>query len=154
MIESHVTRGETLLRDLSSVPEVVVQAVRHHHEREDGMGYPDGLKGDEIPLGAKIIVVCDAVDAMLSDRPYRRALNVPSVLEQLHTHSGTQFDTKIVTALTRSNILTDFAEMMREVREGSSRPTLVDDTPAIVAPVPLVPLRARRTAARARTSRG
>lgn len=154
VIESHVTRGETLLRDLSSVPEVVVQAVRHHHEREDGMGYPDGLKGDEIPLGAKIIVVCDAVDAMLSDRPYRRALNVPSVLEQLHTHSGTQFDTKIVTALTRSNILTDFAEMMREVREGSSRPTLVDDTPAIVAPVPLVPLRARRTAARARTSRG
>jgi len=57
IIESHVTRGEQLLRDLSSVPEPVVLSVRHHHEREDGKGYPDGLVGDEIPIGAKIIVV-------------------------------------------------------------------------------------------------
>jgi putative nucleotidyltransferase with HDIG domain len=85
IMESHVTRGVKLLRDLSSVPEEVVRIVRHHHEREDGNGYPDGLLAHEIPIGSKIIVLCDAVDAMLSDRPYRDALPLSAVLEQLET---------------------------------------------------------------------
>ena len=63
IIESHVTKGVSLLRDLSSVPESVIKTVRHHHEREDGNGYPDRLLGDEIPIGAKIIAACDAVGA-------------------------------------------------------------------------------------------
>ena len=116
VIESHVTRGEQLLRDLSSVPEEVVKAVRHHHEREDGNGYPDGLLGDEIPVGAKVIVVCDAVDAMLSDRPYRRALPLRLVLEQLELHRGQQFDHRVVMALTSSDILTRYAEELRASR--------------------------------------
>jgi putative nucleotidyltransferase with HDIG domain len=116
IIESHVTRGEQLLRDLSSVPEDVVRAVRHHHEREDGKGYPDGLLGDEIPIGAKIIVVCDAVDAMLSDRPYRKALALRLVLEQLEQHRGQQFDHRVIQALVSSDILAEFAEVMRNVR--------------------------------------
>jgi HD-GYP domain-containing protein (c-di-GMP phosphodiesterase class II) len=116
VIESHVTRGEQLLRDLSSVPEAVVKAVRHHHEREDGKGYPDRLIGDEIPIGAKIIVVCDAVDAMLSDRPYRKALPLSVVLEQLDVHAGKQFDHRVVKGLVSSDILADYAEMMSGTR--------------------------------------
>jgi putative nucleotidyltransferase with HDIG domain len=117
MIESHVERGVQLLRDLSSVHEDVVRAVRHHHEREDGNGYPDGLLGDEIPIGAKIIVVCDAVDAMLSDRPYRRALQLTDVLTQLQEHAGRQFDHRVVRAIMRSDILADYAAAMRDQRD-------------------------------------
>ena len=118
IIESHVTRGEQLLRDLSSMPEAVVLAVRHHHEREDGLGYPDGLRGTEIPIGAKIIVACDAIDAMLSDRPYRSALPLPLVREQLEEHAGRQFDIRIVEVLGESRILEDYATMMQKVRIG------------------------------------
>jgi putative nucleotidyltransferase with HDIG domain len=118
MIQSHVTRGEQLLRDLSSVPESVVLSVRHHHEREDGCGYPDGLAGSEIPIGAKIIIVCDAVDAMFSDRPYRRALPLSVVREQLNEHAGRQFDEGIVEVLESTTVLEEYANMMRENRLG------------------------------------
>jgi putative nucleotidyltransferase with HDIG domain len=134
IIESHVTKGEQLLRDLSSVPDDVVKAVRHHHEREDGKGYPDGLLGDEIPIGAKIIVVCDAVDAMLSDRPYRNALPLTVVLEQLDQHGGKQFDHRVVHALVRSDILAEYAEMMRESRVELEP---VPEESIAVAPLPL-----------------
>ena len=143
IIQSNVTRGEQLLRDLSSVPEPVVRAVRHHHEREDGRGYPDGLLGDEIPIGAKIIVVCDAVDAMLSDRPYRRALPLAKVMEQLESHGGQQFDHRVVRALVSSDILSEYAEMMRAGRVDSSGDDL---SPAASAPV--TPIRKRRRARR------
>lgn len=117
IIQSHVVVGEQLLRDLSSVPEDVVRSVRHHHEREDGGGYPDGLTGSEIPIGAKIISICDAIDAMLSDRPYRRALPVSVVVEQLREHAGRQFDGKIVEVFLASGLLGEYAGVMRGVRE-------------------------------------
>ena len=91
----------------------MIRSVRHHHERVDGSGYPDGLMGVVIPLGARIIAVCDAVDAMLSDRPYRSALTVPVVLQQLSEHAGRQFDPTIVDAVLKSDILTDYADTMR-----------------------------------------
>jgi putative nucleotidyltransferase with HDIG domain len=121
IMESHVTRGVQLLRDLSSVPDDVVRIVRHHHEREDGKGYPDGLLGDEIPMGSKIIVLCDAVDAMLSDRPYRGALPLATVLEQLQQNAGRQFDHRVVRAATRSQILAEYAETMRIARAEAAR---------------------------------
>jgi len=142
VIQSHVTRGEQLLRDLSSVPEEVVRIVRHHHEREDGTGYPDGLLGDEIPIGSKIIVVCDAVDAMLSDRPYRDALPLSRVVQELHSLAGRQFDHRVVRVLTRTAILAQFADEMRVSRE----PRMVNrdrDSSAVLEsePVPVpVPL--------------
>ncbi len=126
IMESHVTRGVQLLRDLSSVPDEVVKIVRHHHEREDGKGYPDGLLGDEIPIGSKIIVLCDAVDAMLSDRPYRGALPFAAVLEQLQQNAGRQFDHRVVRAATRSQILAEYAETMRLVRLESARVAVLD----------------------------
>jgi putative nucleotidyltransferase with HDIG domain len=131
IIESHVTRGEQLLRDLSSVPEEVVKIVRHHHEREDGAGYPDGLLGDEIPIGSKIIVACDAVDAMLSDRPYRKALPLAIVVEQLNEHAGRQFDHRVVRALVQSTILESFADTMRAAREQQALEKTGDRAPAI-----------------------
>jgi len=143
IIESHVVRGEQLLRDLSSVPESVVLAVRHHHEREDGKGYPDGLVGDDIPVGAKIIVVCDAIDAMLSDRPYRKALPLSVVFDELKEHAGTHFDLELVKLLLRSDILADYAEMMRVQREAtaSSLAALGEDT-RLVPPLPVPSLMA------------
>jgi len=107
VIESHVTKGVELLTSLSSFPSEVVSAVRHHHEREDGKGYPDGLAGDAIPLGAKIIKVCDAIDAMLSDRPYRSALSLAQVKEQLITYAGIQFDPDVVRCVVASTVLED-----------------------------------------------
>lgn len=70
--------------------------VRHHHERIDGSGYPDGLKGEEIPIGARIIGIADAFEAMTSDRPYRTALSVEEAAEELKRCAGTQFDAELV----------------------------------------------------------
>ena len=110
VIQSHVTTGVELLESLSSYPEAVLGAVRHHHERVDGGGYPHGLAGNEIPIGARIIKVADAVDAMLSDRPYRNALSVAVVREELLEFCGTQFDPGVVHALLSSSVLNDHAD--------------------------------------------
>ena len=116
VIQSHVTKGEELLRNLSSFPEDILLTVRHHHEREDGGGYPDGLSGDGIPIGARIVAVCDAVDAMLSDRPYRKALSVEAVLQQLREHAGRQFAPGIVRALMASDLISEYADIMGATR--------------------------------------
>ncbi|MEK6536355.1 MAG: HD domain-containing phosphohydrolase, partial [Actinomycetota bacterium] len=70
--------------------------VRHHHEHYDGAGYPDGLAKEKIPPGARILAVADAFQAMISKRPYRRALTVDQALAELQMNSGTQFDPEIV----------------------------------------------------------
>jgi hypothetical protein len=75
--------------------------ILHHHERYDGQGYPQGKCGDEIPLGARIIAVADAFDAMTSDRPYRRALPIQAVLRELEQHKGKQWDPNLIEVLTR-----------------------------------------------------
>ncbi len=105
IIESHVLKGVEVLEELSSFPKEVVAAVRGHHERVDGKGYPDGLRGAEIPIAARIIKVCDAIDAMLSDRPYRRALTLEQVREQLVIYSGLQFDLEVVKAAIEGEVL-------------------------------------------------
>jgi putative nucleotidyltransferase with HDIG domain len=78
--------------------EDVARIVRHHHERWDGMGYPDGLKGDRIPLGARIFAVGDSFDAMTSDRPYRRGLLIAAAREEIRRCGGSQVDPAVVTA--------------------------------------------------------
>jgi len=80
----------------------VVPLIRHHHENWDGTGYPDGLKGDTIPLGSRIIMFADTIDAMTTDRPYRAALDAPAVRKELLRFRGTQFDPAICDALLRS----------------------------------------------------
>ncbi len=108
VIESHVTKGVELLTSLTSFSAEIILAVRHHHERVDGRGYPDKLSGDQIPLAARIIKVCDAIDAMLSDRPYRKALSQAQVREQLSLYANTQFDAAIVRVVLEMPILEEY----------------------------------------------
>src|ERR1017187_10933511 len=70
--------------------------VYSHQERYDGSGYPRGLKGDQIPLGARIFAVADTLDAMISDRPYRKALPISAAQDEIRRFSGTQFDPRVV----------------------------------------------------------
>ena len=76
--------------------------VRHHHERYDGSGYPDGLAGEDIPLESRIILVADAFEAMTSDRPYRKAPGHEFAISELRRHAGGQFDPRVVDALCRA----------------------------------------------------
>ena len=70
--------------------------IRHHHERWDGAGYPDGLKGERIPLGARIVALADAFDAIVRGRPYRAPRTVEEAFDELQKHSGKQFDPGLV----------------------------------------------------------
>lgn len=94
-IKSHTTTGYDILKNLHSVPSAAI-AARYHHERYDGMGYPDGLKGEEIPLIARIICVADAFDAMNSTRVYRQKMKHGQIINQLKKNSGKQFDPGII----------------------------------------------------------
>jgi putative nucleotidyltransferase with HDIG domain len=96
-MEQHSEIGERILRNVDDYSEIA-DIVRSHHERIDGMGYPDGLQGDEIPLLARIIGVADAYDAMTSDRPYREALPSRVARMRLAQAVETQFDTAVVAA--------------------------------------------------------
>jgi two-component system, cell cycle response regulator len=93
----HTILGERILMAASAL-RPVARLVRSSHEHVDGSGYPDGLRGEEIPLGARIIFVCDAYDAMTSERAYSRALAPSSALEELDRCAGTQFDPDVVAA--------------------------------------------------------
>ncbi len=97
VMETHVWVGFSLLRRIHFLAEVA-EIVLAHHERFDGKGYPRGLKGDEIPLGARIFAVSDTLDAMTSDRPYRRALPFAHARQEIVSESGHQFDSKVVEA--------------------------------------------------------
>lgn len=105
LIRTHAVKGAELLESLTSLHREVIETVRHHHERYDGKGYPSGLSGEDIPLGARIIMVCDSVDAMLSDRPYRLALGIDAVEAELRRCAGSQFDTAIVDVMLREHTL-------------------------------------------------
>ncbi len=99
IMREHVTRGAEIVSKVSSF-EDAVPAIRHHHERWDGLGYPDGLSGDEIPLEAAIIGLADAWDAMTTDRPYAQALSLNDALMQIRTGRGKQFSPSVVDAFT------------------------------------------------------
>jgi putative nucleotidyltransferase with HDIG domain len=105
VIQTHAVRGSDLLQSLSSLDKDIILGVRHHHERYDGTGYPDGLVGKAIPIAARIIMICDAVDAMLSDRPYRNALSIDAVRAELLKCAGTQFDPDIVEEVAKKDTL-------------------------------------------------
>jgi putative nucleotidyltransferase with HDIG domain len=95
LVKAHPVRGAEMIRGVKFL-ERVTDMVRHHHERVDGKGYPDGLRGDQITVGAKIVNVADAFDAMTTDRPYRAGFTVEKAVEQMVDKSGTQFAAEIV----------------------------------------------------------
>jgi putative nucleotidyltransferase with HDIG domain len=90
-VKKHSALGARLLRGMM-IPEKIISLVYHHHERWDGAGYPDGIAGDTIPVGARIITVCDAFDAMTSQRPYHHPSTPAQAFTRLQCCTGTQFD--------------------------------------------------------------
>jgi diguanylate cyclase (GGDEF)-like protein len=98
VMRDHPVIGERILRTIPGMG-TVARIVRHEHERFDGGGYPDGLAGDAIPVGSRVILACDAYHAMTSDRPYRRAMPHDAAVSELSRAAGTQFDPRVVTAL-------------------------------------------------------
>lgn len=99
-ILKHPGMGADFLSGIEELSEVA-SAVRHHHEHIDGSGYPDGLRGDAIPLLARVLAVADAYEAMTSDRPYRQAISPAEATQELQANAGTQFDPVVVTAAVR-----------------------------------------------------
>jgi HD-GYP domain-containing protein (c-di-GMP phosphodiesterase class II) len=96
VMETHTTLGAQILEGVGMLEERGIEIVRHHHERWDGGGYPDRLKGEQIPLAARIFAVADALDAMTSDRPYRSAGDWGDACTELDRGSGEQFDPDVV----------------------------------------------------------
>ena len=99
-IQAHVLTGEKILKPIEYLSSILPM-IRYHHENYDGSGYPDGLKGNEIPLGARIIRVADALDALTTKRPYNKALPFKGALEKCQASKGVEFDPDIIDALVR-----------------------------------------------------
>lgn len=97
MMREHSARGAEIIKNIKNVDEVIA-AIRHHHERYDGCGIPDGLKGEKIPLVSRIIAVADTFDAMTYDRPYRKSVSTSRAVKEIQRCSGTQFDPDVVNA--------------------------------------------------------
>ncbi|MDT8718239.1 HD domain-containing protein [Clostridium sp. 19966] len=102
IMKQHSIIGANVLSE-KKFSDGVIKAVKHHHERYDGLGYPDGLKGNEIPFNARIIAVADAFDAMVSNRCYKSNISVEMAIKEILINSGTQFDPYIAQIF--SNIL-------------------------------------------------
>jgi HD-GYP domain-containing protein (c-di-GMP phosphodiesterase class II) len=96
VMKTHSVKSAELVSLFSRFQGYVVSCVRHHHERWDGRGYPDGISGEAIPLGARIITIADTIDAMTTNRPYRNALPLEVVLSELNKGRSTQFDETLV----------------------------------------------------------
>lgn len=110
VMKTHTVKGAAILQSMTSL-EPMLPIVRHHHERWDGRGYPDGLFQEQIPQIARVVAVADAFDAMTSDRPYRRALTASAAFEELHRGAGTHFDPLCVQAFLK--LRTQIEDLLR-----------------------------------------
>jgi putative nucleotidyltransferase with HDIG domain/PAS domain S-box-containing protein len=97
LVKKHPVQGGKIIEDIRQWRDIIPY-IRHHHERLDGKGYPDSLKGEEIPIQARILHVVDSFDSMTSDRPYRQGQSIDYIISEFKKHSGTQFDSKVVEA--------------------------------------------------------
>jgi ribonuclease P protein subunit RPR2 len=122
LMQTHTVLGEQMLGGVAFLQGAGLEVVRSHHERWDGDGYPDGLGGEDIPLGARVFAVADTLDAMTSDRPYRRALDWSHAEQEILSEAGGQFDPAVVDAFRARE------PMLRKVRrelEERSLPAMV-----------------------------
>lgn len=115
IMKSHSVQGYNILKNVKSFEEVA-KIVRSHHERFDGKGYPDGLKGEEIPLGARIIAVADSIDAMISDRPYRKGLDSEFCKEQIKKNIGIMYDPQIAAC-----VIEHWSEVLKSREDESNK---------------------------------
>ncbi|MGK5081868.1 HD-GYP domain-containing protein [Bdellovibrionota bacterium FG-1] len=98
IMRAHPVKSADIVNPLSVIPffRATIPGIRHHHERIDGAGYPNGIRGERIPLTARIILIADTYDAMTTTRPYRKGLDVDIAYKELKTFAGRQFDTQLV----------------------------------------------------------
>lgn len=128
IIRSHSAIGGDVLRGLKAFP-IFEEVARGHHERYDGNGYPSNLKGEEIPLSARIVAVCDSFDAMTSDRIYRKALEDEIALKELKEGIGTQFDPSAVKAF--FDLYASYDDSIRNHIDDLSRGLLKSEEPSL-----------------------
>jgi HD-GYP domain-containing protein (c-di-GMP phosphodiesterase class II) len=121
VMKTHTIEGQFMLDRVGGLLGRVGEIVRSCHERWDGGGYPDGLKGEEIPFASRIVFVCDAYNAMTTDRVYRAAMSTEEAVAELRKHSGSQFDQRVVAAL------------IEVIEEGEPAPAPVDQVRAVLA---------------------
>ncbi len=128
IMKQHAENGALILRGIRSLPEGVEGMVRHHHERWDGKGYPGGIKGADIPLGAQIISIADCYDAMTYDRPYRKGFTPQEALKRMEMGCGTQFNPKLLCAFfaiqgyvpqTDPSAISTYHEIVGRLRSGT-----------------------------------
>ncbi len=105
IMQTHVIRSGQLVSTATRLRGSVEAMIKHHHENFNGTGYPDGLAGSQIPLGARIIMIADTIDAMTTDRPYRRAMTLGRALEELEKYAGLQFDPMLVQLVAKSQTI-------------------------------------------------
>ena len=142
LIKTHTVVGAEIVAPLASQRHVV-GIVRSHHERFDGAGYPDGLAGEDIPLGARIVSVCDSYDAMVNVRPYRGAVTHAEAVTRLHAGRGTQWDGRMVDALvamyapvvglSNGSVTTGVASLGSVAMERKIRILIADDHAEVLA---------------------
>lgn len=123
-LRGHPAHGADLTRMANFGPRVQ-ETIRSHHERADGTGYPDGLKGDAIPLGGRVLCVCDAFVALISDRPHRPKVSVLEALDTLRASSGTHYDTRLVR---------EFVRVQAEALSNSGAEKALIVTPSVLVP--------------------
>jgi HD-GYP domain-containing protein (c-di-GMP phosphodiesterase class II) len=121
IIKHHTIEGQFMLDRVGGLLGRVGEVVRSCHERWDGKGYPDQLKGEQIPLAARIVFVCDAYNAMTTDRPYRAAMKPEAAIKELVDHAGTQFDPRVV------------AGLVSVIQQGTATVTTADGVRALLA---------------------
>ena len=125
VMQTHSTRSAELVGIISKFRGFIQDSVRYHHERWDGQGYPGGLGGKTIPLGSRIILISDTIDAMTTDRPYRKRLGLEVVISELQKCKGTQFDPNLVDVTVNSvavrRLITGAGSGASAVEEGPSR---------------------------------
>jgi putative nucleotidyltransferase with HDIG domain len=139
-MKQHSRIGAEILSSIE-FPFPVVPIVRHHHENWDGSGYPDGLRGEEIPIGARILSVVDCFDALTSDRPYRRAFSLDKALSVIRERRGAMYDPAVVDALLRVSgeiareqpVASESLRVSEAIAQARPRATIVPMDPAISA---------------------
>ena len=115
VIRQHTAQSVSLISPVEFL-KPVLPIILYHHEKYDGSGYPSGLKKEQIPLGARIIAVVDAVEAMVQGRPYRSSLSIDEALAELVKHSSVQFDPKIVDAFVKLSSQKKFRKLLSSLK--------------------------------------
>lgn len=133
IIETHTDAGWRILHELEALRDVL-PGVLYHHEHYNGKGYPDGLAGDKIPLDGRILAVCDAFDAMTSDRPYRKGMPIEKAVEILGGGAGESWDPMLIETFCENIAAIKEIKQRHRPRQQASRPLPIDGQPLITVP--------------------